>query len=77
MIRITLDTSVLPAEDLVHAAQHLDCDFAVVTVTEREVEGTRFEAQLKPYTIVHEIGTYTERVPTAGLYMGRTWILRC
>ncbi len=39
---MTLDTNVLPAEDLLEAARNLDCEFAVVSVTGREVEGTPF-----------------------------------
>lgn len=60
MTRVTLDTGVLPAEDLLQAARHLDCDFAVVSVTERELEGTRFEVHLEPLGKVPETGVYGE-----------------
>ncbi len=60
MIKITLDTNVLPAEDLLAAASEFDCDFAVVSVTEREVDGTPFEVHLQPFGRVHENGVYSE-----------------
>lgn len=60
MIKITLDTDVLPADDLLQAASGLDCEFAVVSVTEREVEGTRFAAHVEPLGSVHETAVFGE-----------------
>ena len=60
MIKVTLDTDVLPADDLLQAARGLDCEFAVVSVTEREVEGTRFTAHVGPFGSVHETAVFGE-----------------
>lgn len=72
MIKITFDTSVLPADDLILAAQRFDCDFAVVTVTAREVEGTRFEVHLEPCAVVHETGVYGEARYGQAVYASHT-----
>ena len=68
MIKVTLDTNVLPADDLVEAARELDCDFAVVTVTEREVEGTPFEVHLRPFAVIPESAVYGEARYGAAIY---------
>ena len=60
MIKVTIDTDVLPADDLYQAAGDLDCDFAVVSVTEREMEGTRFTIHLNNIGSVPETGVYGE-----------------
>lgn len=46
-MKITLDTNLLPADDLITACKNLDWDFAVVSVTEREVEDTNFQVSLE------------------------------
>jgi hypothetical protein len=58
MTKVTLDTNVLPADDLIHAAQPFDCEFAVVTVTAREVEGTRYEIHLTLCTTINETAVW-------------------
>ena len=60
MIKVTLDTDVLPADDLFEAARGLDCEFAVVSVTEREVEDTHFAAHVGPLSSVHETAVFGE-----------------
>ena len=54
MIKITLDTDVLPADDLIEAAGGLDCEFAVVSVTRREVDGGSFAVYVDPLGGIHE-----------------------
>lgn len=58
--KITLDTNVLPANELLACAERLGLDVAVVSVTEREVEGTPFEVELRPLVTVNETGVYGE-----------------
>jgi hypothetical protein len=60
MIKVTLDTSILPAQDLIEAAKPFPCEFATVTVTHREVEGTRFEVHLQGCDSVFEMGLINE-----------------
>jgi len=60
VIKVTLDTDVLPADDLLEAARGLDCEFAAVSVTDREVEGTSFAAHVGPIGSVHETALFGE-----------------
>lgn len=60
MIKVTVDTDVLPADDLLQAARGLDCEFAVVSVTKREVEDTRFAVHVRPLGSVHETAVFGE-----------------
>ena len=47
MKKVTLDTNVLPPDEILQTAQDLDYEFAVVTVTEREIEGTDIQVSLE------------------------------
>ena len=58
MIKITLDTDVLAADDLIEAGGGLDCEFAVVSVTRREVDGTSFAVYMEPLGGIHETAVY-------------------
>ena len=60
MTKVTLDTGVLPAEDLVHASQRFNCEFVVVTVTTRELAGTPYEVHLVPYSAIPETAVWSE-----------------
>ena len=60
MTKVTLDTGVLPADDLIRAAEPFDCEFAIVTVTRREVEDTPFEVHLRDFVTVRETAVYGE-----------------
>jgi predicted nucleic acid-binding protein len=60
VITITCDTNVRPVDELVKAAGRLSCEFAAVSVSEREMEGTRFEVHLAPVGQVRETGVYGE-----------------
>jgi hypothetical protein len=60
MTKVTLDTNVLPADDLIQAARPFECEFAVVTVTAREVEGTPYEIHLAPCTTINETSVWGE-----------------
>jgi hypothetical protein len=60
MIKVTLDTNLLPATALIEAAAAWDCEFSVVTMTEREVQGTTFAAHLQPLGSVAETATLGE-----------------
>lgn len=57
MIRITLDTNVLPANRISEAAEKLNCEFAVITVTNRELEGTDIDT---PSTTIMETAVWDE-----------------
>ena len=60
MKKITLDTNVLPGTEFISCAARLGLDLAVISVTEREVEGTAFEVDLRPLSAVNETGVYGE-----------------
>lgn len=60
LLKVTLDTNVLPADDLMAIAAARGIDVAVVTVTEREVRGTGFQVALKPMTVIPETGVWDE-----------------
>ena len=58
-MRVTLDTGAVKPEVL-RRAQNLDAAVQVVTVTVREVEGTRFSVHVAPLTSVAEAGVWGE-----------------
>lgn len=60
MKKITLDTNVLPGRDVLECASRAGMDVAVVTVTEREVEGTPFVVHLRSLQAINETGVYGE-----------------
>lgn len=60
MVRVTLDTNVLPCEELVRLATSLGHDLRVTTVTLRELEGTSFESELPDNPPVLETAVYGE-----------------
>lgn len=60
LLKVTLDTNVLPADDLMAIAAARGIEVAVVTVTEREVRGTGFQVALKPMAIIPETGVWDE-----------------
>jgi hypothetical protein len=51
---VTLDTNVLPVNDLLESERSRDFDFAAVSVTERETEGSTLQVQLVRLTQVPE-----------------------
>lgn len=62
MVRtVTLDTSIGP-EEVIHAVPYGEFAFAIVSVTDREVTGTRFEVSLslKSLSRVTESGVWGE-----------------
>jgi hypothetical protein len=59
-MKITLDTNILPADDLLIAPVSKDWEFAVVSVTEREVKDTDIQIGLKPLGKVLETGIWGE-----------------
>src|SRR5688572_28706033 len=59
-MKITLDTNVLPAEDLLVACGSCEWDFAVISVTGRELVGTDLLVELKPLGKIMETGVYGE-----------------
>jgi hypothetical protein len=60
MTTVTIDTNILPGEDLLSAAAGLDLDFAAVSVTGREAENTDLEAALVELRIISETGVWGE-----------------
>ncbi len=54
MLRVTLDTNVLPADDLIERTNGCDVEFAIVSVTAREVRDTSFEVSITPLQVVPE-----------------------
>ena len=70
MPTVTLDTSVLPADDLRAALEPKGFDFAAVVVTRHEVDGTSFEASLEQLTTLPDKVPYGSGAYGAGLYGG-------
>lgn len=60
MTTVTIDTNVLPAEDLLAAGRKQGFIFAVATVTEREVHGTNLAASIVKIRHLPEPGVYGE-----------------
>lgn len=59
-IKVTFDTNILPADDLLAACSNHPFDFSVVSVTECELNGTDLLVELKPLDKVMETGVYGE-----------------
>jgi len=59
-MKITLDTNILSADDLISSCKNCGWDFAVVSVTEREVEGTSYQVKIKPIGKILETGVWNE-----------------
>jgi len=57
---VTLDTNAFPADKLVARAQRLGMVVAVVTVTHRELEGTRFENASRNLESISESAVWGE-----------------
>ena len=43
MIKITIDTNILSKQKLLNLCRRMGFDISVVTVTEREIDGTSFQ----------------------------------
>jgi len=59
-MKITLDTNIFPVEDLLEACCGWGWDFAVVSVTERELDNTDLLVELKPLGNIIETAVYGE-----------------
>ena len=59
-MKITLDTNILPADDLLSTCKNRGWDFTVVSVTSREMEGTDFQISLVALGKITETGVYGE-----------------
>jgi hypothetical protein len=60
VIRVTLGTNVLPASDLLALAMGRQIEFARVSVTDRELEGSNPSVQLTPFAEVPEAAVWNE-----------------
>lgn len=60
MKRVTLDTNVLPPDDILKAAEGLGFEFALVSVSNREVAGTDIEVELKKINTITETAVWGE-----------------
>jgi hypothetical protein len=58
--RVTFDTNVFPAGELISRARQLGMSVAAVTVTHREAEGCSFEYELRDLETVIETGGWNE-----------------
>jgi hypothetical protein len=59
-VKITFDTNVLPVDDILVICSEKHWEFAVVTVTENELDGTDIRAKLEPLGLVYETGVFVE-----------------
>lgn len=69
-MRVTLDTSVFPAEQAVTDGAKQGVRFCRVSVTDREVEGSSFEVHLKPLEEVPESFVLDESLIGKGVLAG-------
>jgi hypothetical protein len=60
MTKVTLDTNVVDNTDLVAVAPRAGCELVVVSVTEREMEGSPYVIHLVPFGQVPEVAVYGE-----------------
>jgi predicted nucleic acid-binding protein len=60
MIKITFDTNIFPDDEIMNSCIAKGIDVAVITVTERELEGTNLEKYLKNITIINEVAIFDE-----------------
>jgi hypothetical protein len=70
MKRVTLDTNVLPADDLLRKAPAEEFDFAVISITKGEAAGTSIAVSLEPLTSVPHLIAYGDRAYGAHAYGG-------
>ena len=70
MISVTLDTNILPADALVAAVPSGDFEFAVVSVTDRELGASTDLAASSSVTRVPETGVWGESVWGGSLWGG-------
>ena len=68
MPTVTLDTNVLPADDLRTALEPKGFEFAIVSVTERELGSSDLRAELQHLGTVPETGVWDESLYGQGLY---------
>lgn len=71
MPKITLDTNILPADDLRSALEPRGFNFAVVSVTERELGGSDLRVELQHLRAVEEPFVWGEGVWGKGLWGGK------
>ena len=57
---VTLDTNICPADEIIKTANELNMDFAIVTVTEREIGGSDIKINIEPIKKIKETGVYGE-----------------
>ena len=67
-MKITLDTNILPADDLVDACRVRGWDIAVTSVSRREIEGTSYIVQLMSLGEIMEVAVHGEIRYGEGLY---------
>jgi len=60
MKKITIDTSVIPAEEIMTICKNKGYEYTCISVTNRELEGTSFEEKLTDIPSAHEYGVYGE-----------------
>src|SRR5437667_9725651 len=60
MSKLTLDTNVVDDTALITVARRLGCDLVVVSVTEREMEGSSYSVHLGPFDKVVEVAVWGE-----------------
>ena len=61
---VTFDTTVDPDGQVVHVARAMGLNLAVVSVTNREAEGSSFEVTLKSLDAIPQTGVWDESQPT-------------
>ena len=59
-MKITIDTNIIPNDELIKVCSRLNLELVVVSVTPRELEGTDLLVQLMPLGEIVETGVYGE-----------------
>jgi hypothetical protein len=60
MKKVTIDTNVFPINDIVNICKRHGFEYTVVSVTNRELENTDFEEELKSVPKLKEVGVWGE-----------------
>ena len=59
-MKITFDTNILPVDDILVICSQKDWEFAIITVTENELEGTDIRVKLDRLNLVYETAVFGE-----------------
>ena len=60
MTKVTVDTNIIPADDIIEICKKKGYECACISVSNREIEGTSFEKDMKVIPAIHEYALLDE-----------------